>query len=388
MKDQVYICPILHCHDPKLERLIMAAQASQEYKRLHKMVLTCKNVKAMKKFTRPEDPLRTYAPYWDDLSIEGELVIYHTDRIVVPQTERARLLKMLHEGHCGIVKTRALARQLYFWPSISRDIKDMISRCEQCFSLLPQQQQLPLQETVGRYPMEHTSSDLFQYANRHYLVLADRYSGMIWCDRLTSLNTDAVTAKLDKWMQEFGDALHIRTDGGPQYRSAFDSWCEDNGIRHETSSPYYPESNGHAENAVKTAKHLLIKVEGDQREFHRQLCAWRNVPNQQGKAPAEKFFGRRLRTNLPSLKSHSVVDGQTPLTKTTRERNYNARSRDLEPFQPGDLVASRTSNYHWDGRAEVLFKRREDGRSYKILLPDGNTTVRTRRQLRHAPPEL
>ena len=153
------------------------------------------------------------------------------------------------------------------------------------------------------------------------------------------------------------------------------------------SSPYYPESNGHAENAVKTAKHLLIKVNGDLREFHRQLCAWRNVPNQQGKAPAEKFFGRKLRTSLPSLQNQPVADDQVPLTQATWKNNYDARSRDLVPFQAGDLVAYRTSGDRWEGRAEILHTRREGGRSYKILLPDGNTTVRTRRQLRHAPPE-
>ena len=175
-----------------------------------------------------------------------------------------------------------LARQLYFWPSMSQDVKVMIERCGECFSLLPRQQQLPLQETLGKFPLEHTSSDLFQYGGKYYLVYADRYSGMVWCDRLSSLNTQAVTDKLLSWMLDFGFPHHLRTDGGPQFRSDFDSWCQEHGIIHELSSPYHPQSNGHAERAVKTAKHLMIKVEANLKQFKIHLSAWRNTPTSSG----------------------------------------------------------------------------------------------------------
>ncbi len=61
-------------------------------------------------------------------------------------------------------------------------------------------------------------------------------------------------------VQYFSLPKSIRSGGTPQFRGeAFKAYCKDNGILHETSSPYNPESNGLAEAAVKNVKKLLIK---------------------------------------------------------------------------------------------------------------------------------
>ena len=70
-----------------------------------------------------------------------------------------------------------------------------------------------------------------------------------------------------------------------------------------TSSAYHPESNGHAEQAVKSAKHLLRKLNSNLAQFRSHLQAWRNTPRADGFSPAQLFFGRRLRTGLPMATS-------------------------------------------------------------------------------------
>ena len=135
----------------------------------------------------------------------------------MPTTDRKRILELLHRGHSGIVKTRQLARQLYFWPGLNNDVKQMVNTCSACFENLPQQQDLPLLQTEAKAPLEHTSADLFSLDGKSYLAYADRYSGMLWCDRLTSTSTSKVTDLLDRWMLDLGYPLHIRTDGGPQF---------------------------------------------------------------------------------------------------------------------------------------------------------------------------
>ena len=41
------------------------------------------------------------------------------------------------------------------------------------------------------------------------------------------------------------------SDLGTQFQGEFDSFCQEHGIKHEVSSPYFPQSDGLAESAVK-----------------------------------------------------------------------------------------------------------------------------------------
>ena len=91
------------------------------------------------------------------------------------------------------------------------------------------------------------------------------------------------------------------TDNGPQFASAeFARFASKWGFEHITSSPRYQQSNGKAENAVKTVKRLFTKCrETGQSEFL-ALLDWHNTPTEGvGTSPAQRFLGRRCRTLLP-----------------------------------------------------------------------------------------
>ena len=67
------------------------------------------------------------------------------------------------------------------------------------------------------------------------------------------------------------------------------------------SSPYNPESNGHPESAVKTAKHIILKTKSHEGAW-KALFAWNNVPSaksQKAGSPNELMFGRILSSDLP-----------------------------------------------------------------------------------------
>ena len=128
---------------------------------------------------------------------------------------------------------------------MSAEIKEMVSSCDACrFSTA--QPTNPTADTNQSLSATGTYV-LFSYAGKTYLVWVDRNSGMLWMDRLSSVSTEKVTALLSRWMLSFGYPINIRTDGGPQFRGPFVTWCASKGIRHEISSPYHPESNDHRE---------------------------------------------------------------------------------------------------------------------------------------------
>ena len=128
-------------------------------------------------------------------------------------------------------------------------------------------------------------------------------SGSIYCDN-----------NLDKITRIFGVPLRCRTGGGPQFRKPFNDYCHERGILHETSSPYNPRSNGHAEAAVKAAKHLLLKTAPA--EFLDALAAWRNTSREEKPSPNELMFCRKVRDGKVIIKSHLEI--RTPTTSHQR----------------------------------------------------------------------
>ena len=75
---------------------------------------------------------------------------------------------------------------------------------------------------------------------------------------LQKLDTKSVTSQLESWFSDFACPRHIRTDGGPQFRSEFKDFCYPHCIPHELFSPYNPESNELAESAVKNLKTATV----------------------------------------------------------------------------------------------------------------------------------
>ena len=117
-------------------------------------------------------------------------------------------------------------------------------------------------------------------------------------------DTKAIITHLEQWFNDYGWPTHIRTDGGPQFRSEFKEFCTAHGIQHELSSPYNPESNGLAEAAVKSLKGIVLRCTERGENIHQAIAAWRNTARQDGSSPAQLFFGRRQRLGLPLLAQH------------------------------------------------------------------------------------
>ena len=68
-------------------------------------------------------------------------------------------------------------------------------------------------------------------------------------------------------------------DGGPKFASAeFKQFAKDCGIKHNMSIPYYPMSNGLAENAVEDVKRLLGEASDRGEDKYLALLAYRSSP--------------------------------------------------------------------------------------------------------------
>ena len=96
--------------------------------------------------------------------------------------------------------------------------------------------------------------DLAQLNGYFYPFLANRYLGWPEVEKLAHLDTHTIVKVLERIFETFGIPERIQTDGGLQFRGDFPSWCIELGMVHKQTSPYYPEANGHADQAVGAIK--------------------------------------------------------------------------------------------------------------------------------------
>ena len=107
--------------------------------------------------------------------------------------------------------------------------------------------------------MQHVGLDLFSFGGKQYLICVDHWSGYPLYSPLRSLSTESITTLLTNWFNTLGWPSSIRSDGGPQFRGPFTSFCAKHNISHELAAPYNPKSNGLAEAGVKSVKNILRK---------------------------------------------------------------------------------------------------------------------------------
>jgi len=207
---------------------------------------------------------------------------------------------------------------------------------------------------------------LFQAAGQHFLVLVDHFSGFPFVAHLRSLSSSAIIKVLDNWL----------------FRTEFDLYCSSKNITKETSSPYFAQSNGLAESAVKQTKRLLKKVDFNFQLFRAALLHWRNTPCADGISPSQILFGFRQNFGQMELLPPAFID---------RSLVYNQRHLPtppdpdrLPPLLPNQRVLIQDSKTGlWDTQG-VIDSVRRSGRSYNILSDDNFKMIRNRVFLRPA----
>ncbi|GFX92286.1 uncharacterized protein K02A2.6 [Trichonephila clavipes] len=147
----------------------------------------------------------------------------------------------------------------------------------------------------------------------------------------------------------FGLPRVLVSDNGSQFTSyEFQRFMYKNGVRHKTSAPFKPSSNGQAERYVATLKQSLRamhKYEGTiQQKLSTFLMQYRKAPNVTTTlSPAMLFLKRDIRTRIDLL----LPELKTKIQDKLRRDNFEFRDR---KFDVGDRVAVRVyraANTRW-----------------------------------------
>lgn len=88
--------------------------------------------------------------------IEKELLAHCSllaNKLIVPNQLRQEMINKIHESHLGIVKCKARGRDILYWPGMSTQIEDAVSRCATCNENRNNNQKEPLfkcQDDLGK----------------------------------------------------------------------------------------------------------------------------------------------------------------------------------------------------------------------------------------------
>ncbi|XP_058038706.1 uncharacterized protein K02A2.6-like [Ahaetulla prasina] len=268
-------------------------------------------------------------------------------RVIIPDELRGRILNVLHEGHPGITRMKALAHSYLWWPRLDGEIAEWVAGCPRCqIHRAAPPAAVATEWEMPKSPWARVHIDFAGPIQGHMLlIIVDAYSKWVEVVSMTSITSEALIHALKRVFATHGLPDVLVSDNGPQLTSAaFQAYLAKQGIRHATIAPFRPASNGLAERTVRSAKEVLAKL-------------------------------RRLRTVLDRL--HPEYSPEKPPNSTSGAR----------AFQVGDWVYAQ----HFGGDPRWLPGQIEEvtgPRSYRVQLEDGRMWRRHVDQLcrRHMPP--
>ena len=294
--------------------------------------------------------LHPYYDFRDELTVQGELV-FKGDLLVIPTAMRKEMTAAIHSSHIGIEGCLRRARDSMFWPRMTTELKEYISKCDVCLTHRASQSKEPLlQHDTTERPWAKIGIDLCELHNRELLVICDYYSNFIEVERINKANTCGITKALKAQFARYGVPDIVVSDNGPQFGAKeFASFARTWGFTHITSSPRYPQSNGKAENAVKTIKRLFTKCHDSGKSEYLALLDWHNTPSEgMGTSPAQRFLGRRCKTLLPTTTSRLQpafpTDADVQARSQQRQHQqvyYDQHAKQLSPIPVGETIRVR-----------------------------------------------
>ena len=199
-----------------------------------------------------------YKALSDELWVLGQLVM-RGECIVMPESLWKRTVRLAHEGHQGIVRTKARLHEKVWWPHMDKQVEQFVKACYPCQLVGPRAKPEPVRSTkLPEGPWTDIAIDLVEIpGGNHLLVTVDNYTR--WPEVILLKKTDArhVITAMEGIFRTHWLPVSVRSDNGPPFASKeFDAFLEYLGIERKKGIPYWPQSNGEVERSNRT----ILKV--------------------------------------------------------------------------------------------------------------------------------
>ena len=331
---------------------------------------------------------RRYWDFRDKLSTDDGMLL-KGPRLIIPGELQEEYLNHLHEGHLSASKVQENAKQHMYWTGIDVDIEDYTKQCQECIKR-SQVAKEPLQpHDIPEGPWRKLGIDYFVFDGNSYVLICDYFSKFPFLYRAKTSFWSLQDHLIDLFSIE-GYPDKIVSDNGPPFQSKeFAKFLSGLGIKHTTSSPGYPCSNGFIEQHIQTVKNMLSKS-SNTRSFQEVLADLRTTHIGTGlSSPAEILHGRNLTTRAQAeidIKAiHSVL--QERQLKMMLDHDTSRRAKKARLLVVGERCHVLGPGNKWIDAFVTGIT--DSGRSYETQVEaTGGQLMRNRSHIRPRSPDI
>ena len=281
---------------------------------------------------------RRYWDFRDELSTDDGLLLKGL-RVIIPSELQEEYLSHLHEGHLSVNKVQENARQHMYWTGIDADIEDYTKQCQECIKRSQVAKEPLKPHDIPEGPWRKIGMDYFNFDGNLYVLICDYFSKFPFLYRAKTSFWSLRDHLIDLFSIE-GYPDEIVSDNGPPFQSKeFAKFLSSLGIRHTTSSPGYPHSNGFIERHIQMVKIMLLKSSNTW-SFQEVLADLRTT---------------RIGTGLPS--SAEILHGRNLATKVQAEIDIKAIRSVLQERQLKMMLSHDSSRRAKKARLLVVGER-------------------------------
>ena len=313
---------------------------------------------------------------------------------MIPESHRQISLAKLHTSHLGKTKTILRARMCIFWPGITKDITDMIERCEVCQKYQDKQPRENITTpAIPSSPWHTIASDLFEFQGKLYLIVSDRYSKFVIVHELKDHSAEQTIKAFRSIFCEHDIPRMLITDRGRNYTSsAFTAFCHELDINHVLTSAYHHQSNP-AERAIRTVKGIMRKCMETGNSWHLGLLEYLCTPISDHVSSPSELLNRRYKGVQPFLHFNAKASTASFLPQEQIQEEQQKRQNMNEfHYNKSSVAQQKSINEGSNVLVHIMDqkpKRREKGivlhcndKTYDIKLETGKIINRNRVDVR------
>ena len=349
-------------------------------------------------------------------------ITINKEQLVVPQKWRSWVIDELHSkmGHLSTDRVLHLARDRFYWPHMSTDIENYITKQCSCIKQKKPARSVraPLQSISTTEPFELVGIDFLHLerskgGHEYLLVVVDHFTRFAQAYPCTNKSGRTAADKIfNDFVLKFGFPRRLHHDQGREFENQlFHRLKQLTGMSGSHTTPYHPQGNGQVERFNRTLLQMLRTLTEEQKHdwknhVNKVVHAYNNTRHEStGYSPHYLLFGRspRLPIDLAFGLSPQTANSSTNHTeyvtkwKDRMEEAYQIAKKGAteaarkgkrqydkktcnSSLQPGDRVLVKNCRPpggpgklqgYYEDKVHVVVRRKGDLPVYEVQ-PEGN----------------